>query len=107
MKAKRGKRLALKVKSSIGYDEFLSKAEEKWRAYQSDLYDESEEYVLCYEDGQSAVLLPGSNERFSLQRYKEEKGQEYNRITLHLCTNTDFKLFRKDDIDLSDDDLKT
>ena len=47
VKAKRGKRLALKVKSGIGYEEFLAKAEEKWRAYQSDLYNEGEEYILC------------------------------------------------------------
>ena len=105
VKAKRGKRLALKVKSGIGYEEFLAKAEEKWRAYQSDLYNEGEEYILCYEDGQRANFLPGSNEKFSLKRYREEKGQDYNRITHYLCSKTDFTHVEQDVISLSDDDF--
>eukprot|EP00794_Sanderia_malayensis_P006762 gene6762-7523_t len=105
VKAKRGKRLALKVKSGIGYEEFLAKAEEKWRAYQSDLYDEDEEYILCYEDGQRANFLPGSNEKFTLKRYREEKGHDYNRITLYLCTKTDFTHVEKDVVSVSDDDF--
>lgn len=106
VKAKRGKRLALKVNSGIGYEEFLAKAESKWGAYQSDLYNEDEDYILCYEDGQRANFLPGSNEKFSLKRYREEKGQDYNRITLYLCSKSDFTRVKKDAITLSDDDFE-
>ena len=105
VKAKRGKRLALKVNSGIGYEEFLAKAEAKWGAYQSDLYKEEEDYVLCYEDGQRANFLPGSSEKFSLKWYRDEKGQDYNRITLYLCSKSDFTNVVKDAINLSDDDF--
>ena len=105
VKAKRGKRLALKVKSGVGYEEFLNKAEDKWRAYQSDLFHKDKECIPCYEDGQRANFLPGISEKFSLKRYREEKGQDYNRITLYLCSKSDSTHFVKDVISLSDDDF--
>ena len=86
-------------------EEFLAKAESKWGAYQSDLYNEDEDYILCYEDGQRANFLPGSNGKFSLKRYREEKGQDYNRITLFLCSKSDFTHIAKNAITLSDDDF--
>ena len=39
------------------------------------------------------MFLPGSNmEFFTLERYREELGKDYKRITLFLCTLTDFRM---------------
>ena len=65
------------------------KAEEKWRAYYSNLYYPDQNYLLVYEDGQIVNFLPGTNEPFSLKRYHEESGIDYNRINLCLCTTED------------------
>ena len=43
------------------------------------------------ENFQEAQFLPGGNaEFFSLKRYKEELGKDYNKITLYLCKRSDF-----------------
>ena len=64
---------------------------EKWKAFYSHLYAESNEYVLLYENGEEALFLPGSKkEFFSLERYQQELGKDFNRITLFLCTSLDY-----------------
>ena len=55
--------------------------------------DESQSYHLLYEDGQKAILLPGSSkEPFILSRYQEEIGKDFKRITVYLCSNHDFQI---------------
>ena len=45
---------------------------------------------LFLEDYKKAMFLPGSNmEFFTLERYHEELGKDYKRITLFLGTLTD------------------
>ena len=61
IKPKRGKRLALKVSNKAPYKVILQKAEEKWKAFHSDLYDETEQYVLVFESGNEAQFLPGTS----------------------------------------------
>ena len=41
------------------------KAEEKWRAYYSNLYYPEQNYLLVYKDGQIVNFLPGTNEPFT------------------------------------------
>ena len=89
LKPVRGKRIALRVSNKAPYTVIFSKAIEKWKAYQSQLYIEEEEYMLIYEDGKQAQFLPGTVEFFSLLRYHEEIGKDYKRIVLYLCTTTD------------------
>ena len=49
--------------------------------------------MLLFEDGKEALFLPGSKKQFfTLKQYKEELGRDYNKITLYLCTKTDFIL---------------
>ena len=62
-----------------------TKAEEKWKAYHSDLYKDGD-YIVTYENGKEAHFLPGSVEFFNLKRYKEEVGKDFKRIVLFLCT---------------------
>ncbi|CAH3171424.1 unnamed protein product, partial [Porites lobata] len=59
IKPKRGKRLALRVSNKATYKVILQKAVEKWRAFNSDLYDENEDYILLLENGEEAQFLPG------------------------------------------------
>ena len=41
---------------------------------------------LVYPGGQSAMTLPGQPEEvFTLRKYKEDLGKQYNRITFYLC----------------------
>ena len=71
----------------------LQKAVEKWKAYFSNFYDESVDYVLLLEDYKEVIFLHGSDkEFFTLQCYQEELGKDFKRITLFLCTLTDFKM---------------
>lgn len=90
LRPKRGKKLALKVLNTLTYPSLNKQAEEKWKCYHSNLYSEEEQYLLVCEDGKKAMFLPGTSEMFTLRRYKEETGKEYNRITLYLCSQSDY-----------------
>lgn len=91
LKPKRGKRLALKVSRDAPYKVLPEKAVEKWKSYNSNLYEEGEDYVLLLDHGQQALFLPGpGKEFFSLHRYQEEVGKDFKRIILYLCTAREF-----------------
>ena len=90
LKPKRGKKVALRILNSAKSSLVRQKAEEKWKAFYSNFYDENQTYLLLYEDGQKVLFLPGTSELFTLKRYQEELGKDYNRIYLYLCTNEDY-----------------
>ena len=91
LKPRRGKRLALKVPRDATYKVLCEKAVDKWKAYNSNLYEEDEDYVLLLDNCKEALFLPGSaKEFFSLNRYQEEVGKDFKRITLYLCTAKEF-----------------
>ena len=90
LKGKRGKKIPLRVPSNVNYTVLRKEAEEKWKNFHNDLYDESQPYHLLYKDGQHAIYIPGSNkEPFTLGRYHEELGKDYERMTLILCSDID------------------
>ena len=103
LKPKRGKKVALRITTSAKSSLVRQKAEEKWKAYYRNLYEESPTYLLLYEDGQQVLFLPGTSELFSLKRYQEEIGKDYNRIHLYLCTTEDYNN-TVDDGDESEDE---
>lgn len=93
LKPKRGKRVVLRVSNRANYKTVRDKAVEKWKAFYSHFYSESNDYVLLYENGAEALFLPGSaKEFFSLERYQEELGKDFNRITLFLCKSLDYNI---------------
>ena len=61
------------------------------------IYDEYQVYYLLYEDGSHAIWVPGTErkEKFTLKRYKEEIRRDYERITMFLCTDCEFKLAKE------------
>ena len=99
LKPKRGKRIALSVSNKAPYNVILEKAVNKFKAYHSDIFDTSEDYVLLLENGEEAQLIPGScpKELFSLKRYKEDLGKDYAKIVLYLCRMNDFIINTDDD----------
>ena len=71
----------------------LHKALDQWKAYFNNCYDNKEDYVLLLEDYKEAMFLPGSTkEFFTLDRYREEFGKDFKRITLFHCTLSDFRM---------------
>ena len=99
LKPKRGKRLALSVSNKAPYNVILEKAVDKFKAYHSDIFDTSEDYVLLLENGEEAQFIPGSRlkELFSLKRYKDYLGKDYAKIVLYLCRMNDFIINTGDD----------
>ena len=89
LKVIRGSTLPLKVLPSIGAEELLRKGAEKIMKFNSDLslYGATS-LSLLYPDRTEVKCLPGGTEPFTLQRYKDELGKSYNRITLYLCKKT-------------------
>ena len=59
--------MALRISTSAKSSLVRQKAEEKWKAYYRNLYEESQTYLLLYEDGQQVLFLPGTSELFSLK----------------------------------------
>ena len=109
LKVIRGSSLPLKVLPSIGAEELLRKGAEKMVKFNSDLslYGPSN-LTLLYPDKTEVKYLPGGTEPFTLQRYHEELGKPFNRITLYLCKTTallDAMFLKKYSSDESDVDL--
>ena len=75
LRVKRGNNmtLPLTVDADISYDELLTKAAEKHHRFNKDVIknEEKQFYCLLYADKTKAEFLPGSNEPFTLQRYKQ------------------------------------
>ena len=89
LKARRGRRIALRASTTEPYNSLLSKSVAKWREFHGDMFELGETYSLVLMSGQEANFIPGTNEPFTLKRYKEEVGKDYKRIVLHLCTHLD------------------
>ncbi|XP_044179577.1 uncharacterized protein LOC122961059 [Acropora millepora] len=109
LKVIRGSTLPLKVLPSIGAEELLRKGADKIVRFNSDLslYGATS-FALLYPDRTEVKCLPGGTEPFTLQRYKEELGKSYNRITLYLCKKTailDALFLKSYNSDESDADL--
>ena len=67
------------------YAEVFSLALTKREAYDKS-FDTKLSWKLVYPDGQLCLTLPGQTEQeFTVQKYKEDLGKPYNRITLYLC----------------------
>ena len=91
---KRNTTLPLNVNDLIGSKELLDKAVEKHSRFNSNLISNNPSmYRLLYGNiarVQEANTIPGSEEPFSLRRYKEEIGKPYSKISFYICPFTDF-----------------
>ena len=72
--------MALRILNSAKSSLVRQKAEEKWKEFYSNFYDKNQTYLLLDEDGQKVLFLPWTSELFTLKRYQEELGKDYDRI---------------------------
>ena len=89
LKPVRGKRVAIKVKTNESCSNLLQEAISKFRAFYKDLLDTECEYVLTFENGDVANIIPGTTEEFTLSKYKEEIGKDFKSIVLFLTSTND------------------
>ena len=109
--AKRGITLPITVRESIGAEELLEKAVEKHHRFNKDVVRSGNKvfYHLLYGDKNLVNTLPGSDEHFTLRRYKAEIDKPYSRITLYLCSASDYNdsVLMELDADLDEDSDST
>ena len=90
LKPVRGKKLLLKVKTTINYDDLKKGAIEK-HLHHDQSFCSLEEYISLYPDGKEALFLPRiTTTRFQLDSYKEELGKPYSQIVIDLCSTSEF-----------------
>ena len=80
---KRGENLPVKLLPSAQVEEILRVARQKHCAFNK-RFNNRGTYKLAYKDGSEVVNVPGTEEPFSLKRFKEESGFNYARIALYL-----------------------
>ena len=66
---------------------------EKHMAHNKSLLTQSAEMktelILLYPDLDVVLYVPGTNDCFSVEKYKESIGKPYNRVNLYLCRKSD------------------
>ena len=108
LSVKRGATLPLTVAPSAGPQQLLTKAIEKHSRFNNNLINRLRSYRLLYADVKEVTTIPGSQEPFTLQRYKEEIDKPYSRITFFLCWSNDYlasTIGNDGENDSSDDEL--
>lgn len=84
LKPVKGKAMIVRVLPDIRKQELLKKGIEKHAAYDMN-FQPYENYVLLYPDGTEVLTLPGQpTQLFQLDKYKEDIGKPYSRISLYL-----------------------
>ena len=89
---KRGYAHPISVTPNITSEDLLEKAVEKHSRFHKDVVQSNKKafYHLLYTDKNKVSTLPGSDEPFTLKRYKEEIDKPYSRITFYLCSSSDY-----------------
>ena len=49
------------------------------------------EWFLLYPDMDIVLNIPGSSEKFTVEKYKDELGRPYSRVNLYICSIHDFE----------------
>ena len=94
LKPVRGKVLMIKVAVEAHKLDIVSKGVDKHSAHDR-LFNGKQLHTLAYPDGSEVLTLPGKvDEIFQLDKYKEDLGKPYNRITLYLVARSQMELLR-------------
>ena len=84
LKILKGRSLPVSVKPNSNAKQLLEEATDKHaKHYRS--FNQYDHYVLLYPDNTIIDKIPGSLEDFTLERYKEELGKPYSKISLYIC----------------------
>ena len=102
---KRSCSLPINVMPNITSEDLLEKAVEKHSRFHKDVVQSNKKafFQLLYADKNKASTLPGSDEPFTVKRYKEERDKPYSRITFYLCSSSDYFDSVLGDFDLDSD----
>ena len=86
---KRGSRVFVSVPRNANSDTVKKLAVDK-HANLNQYFCALEDYVLLYPDTKVVEFLPGSNENFDVEKYKELLGKPFQKVDLYLCSEIDF-----------------
>ena len=102
-----GKTLPVKVRPTANAHCILEKGVTKHANHDKKVH-EGLECVLLYPDPSEVVNLPGTTNEFILEKYREDVGIAFNRITLFIASRNDFLMAElptlDDDIEIDLDD---
>ena len=86
LSVKRGVTLPVTVSPKSNSEDLLKRAVDKDNRFNNNLISSTlpSSYRLLYHEKSELKTLPGSDEKFVLQRYKEEIDKSYARIMFHL-----------------------
>lgn len=104
LKKCRGKTLPIFVPVTATANLIKEKAVRK-HANHDRMIHEGLDYALLYQDGSEVINLPGTTDPFVLEKYKEDLGRNYNRITLFIANKGDFVLSQMPTELSSDEDI--
>jgi hypothetical protein len=91
-KIKRGSLLPVDVKKSDSHATVKDSGVNKQLAHNKQLRKEDDnEWLLLYPDMDNVVNIPGKNELFTVEKYKESLGRPYSRVNLYICKMLDFE----------------
>ena len=92
LKIKRGSLLPIEVKKTDTHVTVKQLGIEKQCAHNKQLRDDEEcEWVLLYPDFDLVLHLPGTEEPFSIVKYKESLGRPFSRVNLFMCRMLDYE----------------
>ena len=106
----RGSKVALRVGKDFGAREVCEAAVKKHSDHDQ-FFCGDEDYILLYPDQKAVVKVPGSDEKFSVAKYKQELAKPYSKVDLFICKESDFTKNREiedqdQDRDVSDQEKK-
>ncbi|XP_076808720.1 uncharacterized protein LOC143451854 isoform X1 [Clavelina lepadiformis] len=100
LKPIRNQTILLNIGKTESVDSILEKAVKKYLQFYPKSHDDGASYYLAFRDGRIIDLLPGTDEPFTIIKYKENIGKDYSRIFLYLV-----KEEKEDAAEHQEDDL--
>ena len=89
-KQDRGTRLPIKVNVDWGVYRLKEAVFEKFERYNDSICGQNiVEYDLVYKNGQPIVNIPGTQDSFTIQKYKNDLGVGYQSINVYLLPHND------------------
>lgn len=75
-------------KDSENVKEIVQQAKRRWKEDNMN-FNDTKDYNLVYPDGRTVDLLPDGTKKFTLQGYREYKGEQFDRLRLYLVETDD------------------
>ncbi|XP_032233480.2 uncharacterized protein LOC116615708 isoform X2 [Nematostella vectensis] len=96
IKRSRGKVQIVRAKTTSSKEDILASAIQKHSRFDK-TFDESRDYTLLYPDFSEVRCIPGTENQFTLNEYKEALGKEYKRLTFFIIPSYEIESSSDDD----------